>query len=306
MNASNNLQYNYTGKITLGIGKKHHQNFLPTLELLKSSLLVSISGSLRIYIASILLMTHINILNCVAGGLIVYAIYTLDRALESKEDSINKLELKGANRKLALFISMIVFFLGCYVLNSCGLLFIALMPLVTGYLYSKGISFGKFNFKLKGGRGIKNFIVGITWGIFITFIAGVELESILPLIIIFLYYSFKLFINSALYDFKDIKGDIIAGIKTIPVSIGEENTRNLLLTLHIISHSLLATAIIMHLLAFEPVILLYSLFIGIFYIYKLSNNRENESVGEKIERIFLIDGEAGSILCVRSVFSSIL
>lgn len=133
-----------------------------------------------------------------------------------------------------------------------------------------------------------------------------ELESILPLIIIFLYYSFKLFINSALYDFKDIKGDIIAGIKTIPVSIGEENTRNLLLTLHIISHSLLATAIIMHLLAFEPVILLYSLFIGIFYIYKLSNNRENESVGEKIERIFLIDGEAGSILCVRSVFSSIL
>jgi len=84
-----------------------------------------------------------NILNCLAGGLIVYAVYTLDRALEPAEDAINRSELKGANKKLALFVCLITFAVGCYILNSSGLLLIALMPLVAGYLYSKGLNIGR-------------------------------------------------------------------------------------------------------------------------------------------------------------------
>jgi hypothetical protein len=81
MSVSNSLQYNYTRKIILGTSKEYCKNLLPTINLLKSSLLVSISGALRIYIASLLLLAQISVLNCVAGGLIVYAVYTLDRAL---------------------------------------------------------------------------------------------------------------------------------------------------------------------------------------------------------------------------------
>lgn len=306
MNANNNLNYNYTRKIILGTNTDQYKNLLPTISLLKSSVLVSISGALRIYIASLLLLAEVSILNCLAGGLIVYAVYTLDRALESTEDAINRSELNGANKKLALFVCLVTFAFGCYVLNTSGLLFIALMPLITGYLYSKGLNFGKLNLKLKGGLGIKNLVVGLTWGTFIASIAGVGLESSLPVLLVFFYYGSKLFINSAIYDFKDVKGDLMAGIKTLPVSFGEKNTRKLLLVLHIISHSLLASAIIIHLLAFEPVIVLYSFFIGILYIFRLTWNRENETTWGKIERLFLVDGESGSIVYLRAVIANLV
>ena len=247
-----------------------------------------------------------DILNCLAGGLIVYAVYTLDRALEPAEDAINRSELKGANKKLALFVCLITFAVGCYILNSSGLLLIALMPLVAGYLYSKGLNIGRIKLKLKGGLGVKNLVVGITWGTFIASIAGVGLETILSVFLVFFYYGSKLFINSTIYDFKDVKGDLMAGIKTLPVSLGEKNTRRLLLTLHIGSHLLLISAILMHLLAFEPVVVTYSLAIGLLYIFRLTKNRENETPLGKIERLFLVDGEAASIIYLRAAFATLI
>lgn len=304
MNANNNLNHNYTSKIILSTDI--YKNLFPTINLLNSSVLVSLSGALRIYIASLLLLVNINILNCLAGGLIVYAVYTLDRALEPAEDAINRSELKGANKKLALFVCLITFAVGCYILNSNGLLLIALMPLVAGYLYSKGLNIGRIKLKLKGGLGVKNLVVGITWGTFIASIAGVGLETILSVFLVFFYYGSKLFINSTIYDFKDVKGDLMAGIKTLPVSLGEKNTRRLLLTLHIGSHLLLISAILMHLLAFEPVVVIYSLIIGLIYIFRLTKNRENETPLGKIERLFLVDGEAASIIYLRAAVATLI
>ena len=304
MNANNNLNHNYTSKIILSTDI--YKNLFPTINLLNSSVLVSLSGALRIYIASLLLLVNINILNCLAGGLIVYAVYTLDRALEPAEDAINRSELKGANKKLALFVCLITFAVGCYILNSSGLLLIALMPLVAGYLYSKGLNIGRIKLKLKGGLGVKNLVVGITWGTFIASIAGVGLETILSVFLVFFYYGSKLFINSTIYDFKDVKGDLMAGIKTLPVSLGEKNTRRLLLTLHIGSHLLLISAILMHLLAFEPVVVIYSLIIGLIYIFRLTKNRENETPLGKIERLFLVDGEAASIIYLRAAVATLI
>ena len=304
MNANNNLNHNYASKIILSTDL--YKNLFPTINLLNSSVLVSLSGALRIYIASLLLLVNINILNCLAGGLIVYAVYTLDRALEPAEDAINRSELKGANKKLALFVCLITFAVGCYILNSSGLLLIALMPLVAGYLYSKGLNIGRIKLKLKGGLGVKNLVVGITWGTFIASIAGVGLETILSVFLVFFYYGSKLFINSTIYDFKDVKGDLMAGIKTLPVSLGEKNTRRLLLTLHIGSHLLLISAILMHLLAFEPVVVTYSLAIGLLYIFRLTKNRENETPLGKIERLFLVDGEAASIIYLRAAFATLI
>ncbi|OPY25038.1 MAG: prenyltransferase [Methanomethylovorans sp. PtaU1.Bin073] len=304
MNANNNLNHNYTSKIILSTDL--YKNLFPTINLLNSSVLVSLSGALRIYIASLLLLVNINILNCLAGGLIVYAVYTLDRALEPAEDAINRSELKGANKKLALFVCLITFAVGCYILNSSGLLLIALMPLVAGYLYSKGISVGRIKLKLKGGLGVKNLVVGITWGTFIASIAGVGLETIMSVFLVFFYYGSKLFINSTIYDFKDVKGDLMAGIKTLPVSLGEKKTRRLLLTLHIGSHLLLISAILMHLIAFEPVVVIYSLIIGLIYIFRLTKNRENETPLGKIERLFLVDGEAASIIYLRAAVATLI
>ena len=157
------MTYNFFGTFTIQNRPFIYKN--ATIELLKSSVLVSISGIFRVYLASLLLQTNVSILTCFAGGLIIYSVYTLDRSLESEEDTINRKELSGSKKKIGLVVSVLTFLMGSYVLSRDGLLAIAFLPLLTGFLYSKGIKIGKFSLKLKGGLGVKNIVVGITWGI---------------------------------------------------------------------------------------------------------------------------------------------
>ena len=141
------------------------------------------------------------------------------------------------------------------------MLIIAFIPFVTGYLYSKGIKIGKFAVKLKGRAGVKNLVVGLTWGASIAGLAGKSCGSIVPVVLLFVFFGVKLFVNSTIYDFKDIKGDTLAGIETLPVSLGEKNTRNLLTGMHLCSHLIIGIALIYGLLAFEPLIILTSFII---------------------------------------------
>ncbi|WP_440952947.1 UbiA family prenyltransferase [Methanococcoides sp. FTZ1] len=272
----------------------------PTLHLLNSSTLVSVSGALRIYLAFLLLQMQLNILSCIAGGLVVYAVYTLDRALDSEEDSVNRSELKGARTKVALFVCLLAFLAGSYLLFLDGLLHLAFLPLVTGYLYTKGLKVGKFHLKLKGGLGVKNLVVGTTWGAFIAGIAGWYAESILPVIAVFLFFGIKLFVNSSIYDFKDIKGDALAGIRTLPVSLGSQRTRDLLLGMHLFSHSFLGLLILSETIAYEPVILVYSFIAGMICIYRFTVPMENEPKNRMYKRLFVVDGESSMVVGLRA------
>ncbi|ABE52807.1 UbiA family prenyltransferase [Methanococcoides burtonii] len=273
----------------------------PTLHLLNSSTLVSVSGALRIYIAFLLLQLQCNILSCIGGGLVVYSVYTLDRALDSEEDAVNRSELTGARRDIALFVSLLTFLMGAYFLFRDGLLLLAFLPLMTGFLYSKGIKVGKHHLKLKGGLGVKNLVVGTTWGAFIAGIAGWYAESMLPVFGVFLYFGIKLFVNSSVYDFKDIKGDALAGIKTLPVSLGEQRTRDILLSIHLFSHSLLSILIITGLVAYEPMVLVYSFVSGLVCIDRFAAPVENESKNRLYKRLFVVDGESSMIVGLRTI-----
>jgi 4-hydroxybenzoate polyprenyltransferase len=276
-----------------------------TLELLKSSVLVAFSGALRIHLAFLLLHIQSSLLTCVAGGLVIYTVYTLDRALESEEDSVNRQELNGSKRGVALAVSLLAFAMGVFILAKEGLCAYAFLPLITGYLYSKGIKVGKLSLKLKGGLGVKNLVVGVTWGAFIAGIAGGSPSNMLPAILVFSFFGIKLFINSAIYDFKDIKGDTLAGIRTLPVSLGEQNTRNLLIALHLISHLVLGVALIQGIIGFEPLILLYSFVCGLICIENYTRTEE-ELPFRKLERTFMVDGESTSIVGLRALAGAFL
>ena len=277
-----------------------------TLELLKSSVLVSFSGALRIHLAFLLLHITSSLLTCFAGGLVIYTVYTLDRAMDSAEDSVNRKELNGSKREVALVVSLLAFVIGVFILAKEGLCALAFLPFITGYLYSKGINIGKFSLKLKGGLGVKNLVVGVTWGIFIAGLAGGNSAHLLPVILVFSFFGIKLFINSAIYDFKDVKGDTLAGIRTLPVALGEQNTRNLLITLHLTSHMVLGFALIQGLVAFEPLVLLYSFVCGLTCIENYTRTEEEELPFRKLERTFMVDGESTSIVGLRAVAGAFL
>jgi 4-hydroxybenzoate polyprenyltransferase len=181
--------------------------FHATVKLLSASIVVAVSGVFRIYIAFLLLGVKPEILICIAGGLVVYTVYTLDRTLESREDAVNRSEFTDARRDVALVVSLFVFAVGAYLLFAENLYAIAFLPLVTGYLYGKGVKVGGVRLKLKGGFGVKNLVVAFTWGAFITgIVAGVKPAGF-HYCFVFLFFTCKLFINSVIYDFKDARGD---------------------------------------------------------------------------------------------------
>ncbi len=270
-----------------------------TLNLLKSSTLVSFSGALRIYIAAILLQTHVDILTILAGWLIIYSVYTLDRTLDSEEDLINRTEEQGACKKVGFAVTLFTFIVGAWIYAKNGLLALAFLPFVTGYLYSKGIRIGKFSLRLKGGLGVKNIIVGLAWGIFIAGTAGVNCQRLLPVFVVFIMYGVKVFINSAIDDFKDIKGDTLAGIRTLPVCMGELKTRNILLGMHLLSHLVLGVALIEGWLTFEPLIILCSFLCGLICIWRYTS--EERYMSRKVEMEFFKDGEALLIIILRGI-----
>lgn len=280
------------------INKKIHPFLFenPTLALLKSSLPVALSGVLRVHIACLLLQIHSNIFTCMAGGLIIYSVYTLDRALDSEEDKINHLELKDSKKEIGILAAMLSFIIGAYIFAREGILSLAFFPFVTGFLYSQGIKMGKFVLRLKGSLGVKNIVTGLTWGVSVTGAAGCTCNSLLPMAIVLLFFGSKVGINSVICDFKDLKGDLAAGIKTLPVCLGTRKTRGVLTGLHILSHLIVLCSMLSGYIGFEPVIILYSFTCGLFCIWKYTKTED-----DSLERTFFIDGESITIVGLKTI-----
>lgn len=244
-----------------------------TLRLLSSSLIVAVSGGFRLYIAFLLAGKEPNITLPLAAILIVYATYTLDRATKTREDEINRQEEMNANKNFVLFLVCSFFLVAVLVLIKDRVFpLIAFFPLTMGFLYSKGIKIGTISLKLKGGMGAKNFVVAFTWAT--TTSAFVYPAESLQLFLIFIFFFIKSFINTVIFDYKDIEGDSAAGLITLPVFFGETKMRAILQLLHSSFHLSVATLVILNLVKFEATILLYSWIGGMIYIIMFANNKK--------------------------------
>lgn len=271
----------------------------PTLKLLNSSTVVALSGGLRVHIAFLLAGIGTNIMIYFGIGLIVYATYTLDRSLDSKEDAINKCGFIEARRRTAIIACIMAFLAGALILARENIYFASFFPFIVGYVYSKGIRIGKFKIKLKGGMGGKNIVIGLTWGGTIASAVSKWTENIITEISIFLFFAVKLFINSTLNDFKDIKGDVAAGIKTLPVCLGKERVRKMLTILCLLLHIGMMTALLMGYIKPELVILGYSFIVGIACTYFYISAFETKELRTRK----YLDSESAIVVLMSYLFS---
>lgn len=263
-----------------------------TIRLLTTSVPVAISGVFRLYIAFLFLGIAPQIYIYLAGFLVIYSTYTFDRALENEEDKINRKELATSRKDIAVFVCIVSIIVSTILLYREGLTFMAFLPFVTGYVYSKGISLGKHKLKLKGNFGVKNLIVSFTWGIFIAGIALHMADDYSASIFVFPFFMMKSFINTVIWDFRDVKGDDAAGIKTLPIWLGEKKTRKLLQLMHISLHFWIAAAMFYEYIISEISILLVSSFAGIINtIYWTRPDSKHDSNIKRSIRNTLVNGE---------------
>ncbi len=268
--------------------------FITTLPFLKSSIMNGISAWFRLYI-TFLLGGHIpDLLLCFAFSFVAYSVYTLDRTLKSKEDEVNRPEEKNPDKNIIFFIISALLFIALLILiikKDSPL--VALFPFVIGFLYTKGLKISSISIRFKHGFGIKNFTVAFTWAF--TLIAFIPnfIDNYLQIFWLFFFFFFKSFINTVLFDIKDIEGDSAAGLFTIPVYFGEQRTRKILQFLNSSFHLILISSVLSGLVEFDIIILLYSWAAGLTYIFLYANRKKT------IFRSLAVHGEWTYLLAFR-------
>jgi len=239
---------------------------VPTLRLLNSSIVVAIGGGLRLHIAFLLAGLAIRIPEYCACALIIYATYTLDRALNCKEDAINRSDLHGADNRVALMACLVTFLIGAFLFARDGIYLAPIFPFIVGYLYTRRIQIGSYSFKLKGGAGTKNIIIGITWAGSIALVVSHWCSNLVTVSVIFLFFALKVFTTSCVNDIKDVKGDLSAGIRTLPVILGEKRTRLVLILILITLYGVALGGVYFGVVQNEWIILTFSLILTLVFL----------------------------------------
>jgi len=274
---------------------KYARNFKENLEhfknfLISSSIFISINGALKVLFASLLIGVFAPNL-ILASFFSVYSVYSLNKLTDMKEDAINNPDrvkvIAGRERIFAtsVFSSFVITFILGFMHDFCCV-FILFFPLFCGIIYSVRILPSLP--RLKDITGVKNLIISISWGVGSSLLPATCLQERQPLQVAFLFYFFatKSFVNSLLFDVRDIEGDRINGVRTIPVVIGREKAKKLMLSLN---STLLIWLILSFYLGFFrkylPV-LAFSIAYGYWYILHFSRKRE---IGKSLD--LLVDGE---------------
>jgi 4-hydroxybenzoate polyprenyltransferase len=201
--------------------------------LLASSLFLSIGGFLKTYYSFLLFGSLINWNLLLATFLVVFAVYCMNKLTDKEEDAINSPErvsfISGKEKILGFAVAFSYFtaiILG--ILESVFAMLIILFPLFAGIIYSIKIS-PKIP-RLKDVFAVKNIITALSWAVITTFLPLINLSEISLIFIISIFYFFfvKSFVNTVIFDVKDIDGDRKNNIITIPVRIGKLKTKKLL------------------------------------------------------------------------------
>ncbi len=232
---------------------------------------------------------------------ITFTVYGFDKLSNIREDSISLPERAGfiyRYRKIitgAIVASYISGFFLSILINPYAL-FVVHFPIFIGLIYSIKL----LNFRLKDITGIKNIAVAFSWAVVGTFFPlAVSFRDFNQIIYIFYFIFIKFFINTILFDVRDIKGDKINKVITIPVYLGLIKTKNILIILNSTFIPWLIFSFIRGFFHEYFFILTFIIFYGYFYILHFCS--EDMEIGKSLD--LLVDGEWILVVIVASIFA---
>lgn len=262
-------------------------NFISFLAI--SSIFIALIGFLLPYFTFQLYNINIDLNLLLSSFLLTFTVYSLDKLSNIKEDSISLPERAGfisRHRKIFIYatVASYVIALSLTFLKSILALFVILFPLCMGLIYSIKIS----NVRLKDIPVLKNISIAASWAVVGTFLPlAVSSKHFPPIVLIFYFVFIKCFINTVLFDVRDIVGDSVNGVRTIPVIFGLKKTKILLLFLN-------STLIIWLIISYSHrffhqylFVLIFSIFYGYWCTFHFC--RKDKKIGKSLD--LLVDGE---------------
>ncbi len=272
-----------------------------------SSVYLSIAAGAMVYVSSMFQGMPFSFTLFGIGFIITFSVYNMNRKTDEQEDSINHLQRYAFTKKYEkplFWTSLLGYLLACVLAGFHGLLTaaVAAIPLMSGILYSVPVLPKSLPYRrLKEIPLVKNLTVAIAWSAPPTLLPvyAFGAEPTLVTLVVGMFFFSLVFINTTLFDMRDIDGDAASGVRTVAVLLGLQRTR-LLLTL---LNALFGIVILWISLAVMPIMHTILLVIAMLYaqVYIFSFERINLT---KVVCDLMADGQFiwfGSLVCLANL-----
>ncbi len=246
------------------------------------SILAASSGAI-VLANTIVFGAQIDFMIILLAFMLTFSSYHINRIAELEQDGISHPQRTTFIRKHRLldFLAILAAAISLYIAftRNINTFIFAILPPVVVMLYSFKILRVR---RLKDILIIKNVIVAASWalGMFLT-ASYFELPFTPAVYAMAIFFFLRFFVNTIVFDIRDIVGDTMNRVKTIPIHFGELTTRNYLLIVNTISGLFLLVAISLGYLPFFAHLLNLITIYGYVYIFL--------STDKKTDKHFLCD-----------------
>jgi len=196
-----------------------------------SSVWIGFSSFFRPYLLFMLTGTMPDLRLCLAVGLVAFSIYSLDKLSSSREDAINTPERAILHDKPILPVAILAYALAI-------LLIFLTSPEALPYIFLPGLAGATYVARLpwigrpKDLPAMKNIIVGMASAACYVGLVGWSWP-------LFAFAFLIIFIDTVLFDIRDVAGDRENGVRTLPVMLGMGPTLAILAGLNVAALAIL-------------------------------------------------------------------
>ncbi len=209
--------------------------------LLYSSLFLAIAAVSKVYVSSVLQDMPISAGACLIMALGTFSIYNMNRKTDESEDAVNHSRRYAFTQKhagLLWYSSLAGYGLAFLVASFYGPVAIAAtaFPLASGIAYSIPLLPAGCRYRrLKDVPLVKNLLVGGAWAVPVACLPAACTGAPFGMmtIVVGLFFFLLSFINSTVFDIRDVAGDADSGVRTLPVMLGIRRTKMLLSVLNL-------------------------------------------------------------------------
>ncbi|MDF9747183.1 UbiA family prenyltransferase [Natrinema salsiterrestre] len=205
--------------------------------LVYSSAYLSLIAMAEVVVVSVLLSLPPSPAAIVVG-LIVFAVYTNDRLADADTDAVSNPEQAAfvKRHRDVLYVSASVAYglaVALSVLGGPVALAITLFPGALWVCYATDWipGTGAHVRRLKDVFLVNTTVVALAWAVTLTFLPLAFADDVVttPTLVVFAYFFLRVFTNTEIPNVRDVEGDRAIGVLTIPVVVGVDRTRWILL-----------------------------------------------------------------------------
>lgn len=251
-----------------------------------SSLYLSLASFAMMSVAGMLQGVPFSLVPGVIGFCITFSIYNINRKSDETEDCINHagryLFTKRYERHL-LFLSAVAYAAALLLAWACNAAAFAItvFPLATGILYCFPLLPRCTGFRrLKDIPLAKNASISAAWAVPHALLPAVLAGSMGTGMagVCFLFFFVLVFINTVLFDMRDVEGDAAAGVRTVPVILGIPKTMQVLLATGCAGGILLPLMSLSQVPPWEAGVVLFGMAYGVGYLLWFSHGGATHAI----------------------------